>query len=102
MSLNILSSGKLSLDECLEIQETELEVMKSIYMDDYEDITMKEKSPWDTKPIYQFIITLRSVKKTPRECEVKIKFKLPRAYPNDKPSIQFIECANVTDNQKRI
>lgn len=100
MSLNILSSGKLSLDECLEIQETELEVMKSIYMDDYEDITMKEKSPWDTKPIYQFIITLRSVKKTPRECEVKIKFKLPRAYPNDKPSIQFIECANVTDNQK--
>lgn len=102
MSLNILSSNKIPLDECLEIQETELEVMKTIYMDDYEDITMKEKSPWDTKPIYQFIITLRSVEKEPRECEIKIRFKIPVGYPNDKPSIIFIECKNITDNQKEI
>ncbi|OBA27053.1 Serine/threonine-protein kinase [Hanseniaspora valbyensis NRRL Y-1626] len=93
-------SEQLTLEECLEIQETEMEVMKTIYMDDFKDITLEEKSPWDVKPLYQFLITLRSVEKDPMECQLTIKFKIPAAYPKMKPHVNLINLQNITETQK--
>lgn len=95
-----IDSGQLTLDECLEIQETEIEVMKTIYMDDFKDVTLDEKSPWDVKPLHQFLITLRSVEKDPMECKVTLKFKLPAAYPKAKPVVNILNLQNITESQK--
>lgn len=56
----------LTLDQYYEIQCNELEAIRSIYMDDFTDLT-KRKSSWDKQPQIIFEITLRSVDKEPVE-----------------------------------
>lgn len=101
LGINAYAEGEqLTLEECFQIQETEIEVMKTIYMDDFKDVTLEEKSPWDVKPLYQFLITLRSVEKDPMECEVTLKFKIPAAYPKIKPNVHLINLRNISETQK--
>ncbi|XBW35701.1 hypothetical protein QEN19_001271 [Hanseniaspora menglaensis] len=90
----------LTLEECLEIQETEIEVMKTIYMEDFKDVTMDEKSPWDVKPLNQFLVTLRSVETEPVQCQLTIKFKIPAAYPKLKLQVSIVNLQNISETQK--
>ena len=96
-----MSRSYLSLDEYYEIQCNELEAIKSIYMDDFEDRTRK-KSKWDKQPQIQFDISLRSMDKDPEELSLVVHFAMTPMYPHTAPEISFGERSNVTDTQIKV
>lgn len=83
-----MSLSHLTLDQYYEIQCNELEAIRSIYMDDFTDLT-KRKSSWDKQPQIIFEITLRSVDKEPVESSITLHFAMTPMYPYTAPEIEF-------------
>ncbi|CCF58303.1 hypothetical protein KAFR_0E01490 [Kazachstania africana CBS 2517] len=93
-----MSRSHLTLDQYYEIQNTELEAIESIYMDDFINLT-KKKSSWDKQPQIIFEISLRSSEKDPAESSLTLHIALTPMYPHTAPEITFENIANVTDRQ---
>ncbi|AJV02877.1 Gcn2p [Saccharomyces cerevisiae YJM1399] len=93
-----MSLSHLTLDQYYEIQCNELEAIRSIYMDDFTDLT-KRKSSWDKQPQIIFEITLRSVDKEPVESSITLHFAMTPMYPYTAPEIEFKNVQNVMDSQ---
>ena len=93
-----MSLSHLTLNEYYEIQCNELEALKSIYMDDFIDLT-KKKSSWDKQPQIIFEISLKSIDKEPAESSLTLHFALTPMYPHTKPDITFKNVKNIMDSQ---
>lgn len=93
-----MSLSNLTLDQYYDIQTNELEAIRSIYMDDFKDLT-KKKSGWDKQPQITFEITLRSAEATPVESSVTLHFVLTPMYPHTAPVVTFKNVVNVLDSQ---
>lgn len=93
-----MSLSYLTLDQYYEIQCNELEAIRSIYMDDFSDLT-KRKSSWDKQPQIIFEVTLRSVDKEPVESSITLHFAMTPMYPYTAPEIDFRNVQNVMDSQ---
>ncbi|CCH60122.1 hypothetical protein TBLA_0C03180 [Henningerozyma blattae CBS 6284] len=96
-----MSYKLLTLQEYYEIQNNELEAIRSIYMDDFEDLTRK-KSKWDKQPQIIFEISLRSTEKEPEESTLTLHIALTPMYPHTAPEITFENVNNVLDSQLRL
>lgn len=92
------STSHLTLDQYYEIQLAELEVIKSIYYEDFTDLTTK-KSKWDVHPQIIFEISLRSVNKEPAESSITLHVTLPTTYPNKSPLIEFKDDEHILASQ---
>lgn len=93
-----MSLSHLTLNEYYEIQCNELEALKSIYMDDFENLT-KKKSSWDKQPQIIFEISLRSADKEPVESSLTLYIALTPMYPHTAPEVTFKNVTNVMDSQ---
>lgn len=93
-----MSLSHLTLNEYYEIQCNELEALKSIYMDDFTDLT-KKKSSWDKQPQIIFEISLKSVETEPAQSSLTLHFELTPMYPHTKPDIIFKNVNNIMDSQ---
>ncbi|CCK71002.1 serine/threonine-protein kinase GCN2 KNAG_0F03410 [Huiozyma naganishii CBS 8797] len=93
-----MSLSHLTLDQYYEIQSNELEAIRSIYMDDFVDLTRK-KSGWDKQPQIIFEISLRSGEKDPVESSLTLHIALTPMYPHTTPEITFKNVENVLDSQ---
>ena len=93
-----MSVSHLTLDEYYEIQNNEFEAIRSIYMEDFIDLTRK-KSSWDKQPQIIFEISLRSTEKLPVESSVTLHIALTPMYPFTAAEITFENVENVMDSQ---
>ncbi|CCD24060.1 serine/threonine-protein kinase GCN2 NDAI_0C04000 [Naumovozyma dairenensis CBS 421] len=88
----------LTLNEYYDIQSNELEAMRSIYMDDFVDLT-KKKSKWDKQPQIIFEVNVCSTDKEPVESSLTLHFAMTPMYPHTMPEIKFLNVKNVLDYQ---
>ncbi|GMM58996.1 serine/threonine-protein kinase [Maudiozyma humilis] len=93
-----MSLSHLTLNEYYEIQCNELEALKSIYMDDFVDLT-KKKSSWDKQPQIIFEISLHSVDNEPAESSLTLHIAFTPMYPHTRPEIVFKNVNNIMDSQ---
>ncbi|KAI8390963.1 kinase-like domain-containing protein [Radiomyces spectabilis] len=81
----------MDLDEIKEIQQNEIEALKAIFMDDYEEVI--NKTAWkvsQTAP--EFLLHLYPLGVDASEAYVKIdlKVRFPKTYPNKPPEMHLI------------
>ncbi|EDO18670.1 hypothetical protein Kpol_1055p25 [Vanderwaltozyma polyspora DSM 70294] len=88
----------LSLNEYYEIQSNECEALKSIYMEDFTDLTRK-KSSWDKQPQIIFEISLRSVNNDPVESSLTLHVAMTPMYPHTAAEVTFKNVEAVMSRQ---
>ncbi|CCE62816.1 hypothetical protein TPHA_0D01770 [Tetrapisispora phaffii CBS 4417] len=91
-------SSRLTLSEYYDIQKDEREALRSIYMDDFMDLT-RQKSSWDKQPQIIFEISLRSVEKVPLESKITIHVAMTPMYPYTAAEVSFNNVENVMDSR---
>ncbi|KAK4057521.1 eukaryotic translation initiation factor 2-alpha kinase [Microbotryomycetes sp. JL221] len=79
-----------------ELQEGELEVLKSIFMEDFE--TVQTSTAWKSvNAVHEFRICVRSQEEDLRDIvSVRIHFKLPSAYPKKPPTMTFEDAKGLS------
>ncbi|KAM0786774.1 hypothetical protein ACM66B_002209 [Microbotryomycetes sp. NB124-2] len=82
--------------EFQELQEAEIEVLKSIFMDDFQ--TVETTTAWKSvNAAHEFRIKVRSQEEDLRDIvSIGIHFKLPAAYPKKPPTMTFEEPKGLT------
>ncbi|SCU86876.1 LAMI_0D03928g1_1 [Lachancea mirantina] len=93
-----MSLSNLTLSQYYEIQKNELEAIRSIYMDDFRDLTV-QKSGWDKHPSIVFEVSLKSAEKEPVESALTLRITLAPTYPHNPPQIAFKNIKKVPDSQ---
>lgn len=93
-----MSSRTLTLDQYYEIQTNELEAIRSIYMDDFVDLT-KAKSSWDKQPQIKFEINLRSTDGKLESSALTLHIEMTPMYPTTAPEITLKHAKNILGSQ---
>ncbi|KAK4052686.1 eukaryotic translation initiation factor 2-alpha kinase [Microbotryomycetes sp. JL201] len=83
-------------NELQELQEAEIQVLKSIFMDDFE--TVQTTTAWKSvNAVHEFRIKIRSQEEDLRDIvSISIHFKLPAAYPKKPPTMTFEDPKGLT------
>lgn len=88
-----------SLEDYYDLQENEVEALKSIYMDDFKDNT-QSKSAWNKKPSPKFDIHLYSYEADPT-VSLTLDIELTSTYPLTVPNIKIKNQQHVLSSQLR-
>lgn len=88
-----------SLEDYYELQENEVEALRSIYMDDFLDKT-QSKSAWHKKPSPKFEIHLYSSESDPR-VSLTMDVELTSTYPLTVPIIKISKPTHLLSSQLR-
>ncbi|SGY15170.1 BQ5605_C013g07278 [Microbotryum silenes-dioicae] len=86
------------MDEFKELQEGEMEVLRSIYGDDFESV--ETRTAWKSvNAAHEFRVRVRPVEEPLKEIvNVKIHFKLPLKYPKQAPTFTLDEPVGLETN----
>ncbi|GAA6058806.1 hypothetical protein JCM10212_001922 [Sporobolomyces blumeae] len=84
------------MEEFAELQDGELEVLQSIFMDDFEKV--KSKSAWKAvTAVHEFRICVRPVEEDLKDkVKVWVRFKLPQRYPKLPPSMTLEDATGLS------
>lgn len=88
-----------SIEEYYDLQENEVEALKSIYMDDFKDKT-QSKSAWNKKPSPKFEIHLYSYEDDPK-VSLTLDIELTSTYPLTVPNIKIKNQVHVLSSQSQ-
>jgi len=86
-----------AMEQHYDLQENEVEALKSIYMDDFVDKT-QSKSAWNKKPSPKFEIQLYSYEEDPT-VSLTLDVELTSTYPKTVPIIKIKNPAHVLSSQ---
>ncbi|KAG0146222.1 hypothetical protein CROQUDRAFT_92989 [Cronartium quercuum f. sp. fusiforme G11] len=89
-------------DRLREIQETELEALRAIFGNDFEQIHIRSAAKALATP-FEFRIRIRS--EEIELCELvnlSLRIRLPKHYPNTKPTLVLEDSVGLTDQQMRL
>jgi translation initiation factor 2-alpha kinase 4 len=88
-----------TLEDYYEVQRNEVEVLQSIYMEDFVDIT-DQTSAWNKKPSPKFELRLKSdVESDEPCCSLTIYVEMTPTYPMTAPNISFKDVQHVLASQ---